>query len=421
MTARVRVPSRRLATFGGLVLALALYLAIGVAPAAAAETTTTPIQDLQRGPLLSFSCTDCHATIKDNLVPGHIFTHGAHMTYDCTACHPRFPHTRAGTQRPLMTACFSCHGLRHGPQGIIAGADCTKCHVKPRAQLIPKDHLAPDFNGKGHVAPSKAMLRTNCMMCHTQAQCDACHFKAKVSWETTLTYAYDAGNGCLSCHKTVLPRLAAPVTASTLDSSAHRDLTCAQCHPDFRYNDGASATKLWNVNAGLACGAAGCHPKERKVWAVSVHGAAVLSGSITNGATCSGCHGGHNIERLKTQGAKNRLRLSGGTTCVGSCHTHQAAVASYADWWHGSGYKAGSLDAPACWTCHGAHETKALKDPASTTSPEVLPKTCGQTGCHAGATEAFVEPWRTLAHGRVKAVETNPLAILRASLFPGGR
>jgi hypothetical protein len=421
MTARVRVLSRRLATFGGLAVVIALSWAIGIAPAAAAETTTTAVQQLQRGPLLSFTCTDCHATIKDNLVPGQIFTHGAHMTYDCTACHPRFPHTRAGTQRPAMVSCFSCHGLRHGPQGIVARAECTKCHVKPRAQLIPKDHLAADYKGKGHVAPSKAMLRTSCMMCHTKAQCDTCHFRTKVSWETTLTYAYDAGNGCLSCHKTSLPRLAAPVTASRLDSSAHRDLTCAQCHPDFRYDDGTNATKLWNVNAGLACGAADCHPKQQKAWAPSVHGAAVLTGKDLTAATCSGCHSGHDIERLKTQAAKDRLKLSGEAMCVGSCHTHEAAYVSYADWWHGSAYKKGSIDAPACWTCHGAHETKALKDPASMTSPEQLPKTCGQDGCHAGATEGFVEPWRTLAHGRVKAIEQNPLAALRASLFAGDR
>jgi hypothetical protein len=428
MTSRVGISSRRLATLGALVLIAGAFCALGATRASAAETTPsaasatapTAVQQLQQGPLLAFSCNDCHAQIKDDLLPGITFKHGAHMTYDCTACHPRFPHTRAGTERPVMASCFSCHGLRHGPQGIVASEDCATCHTKPRSQLLPKDHIG-DWNGKGHVAPSKTGLRTSCMMCHTKAQCDACHVKANVSWETTLTYTYDAGNGCLSCHKSALPRLAAPVTASTLDASAHRDLTCGQCHPDFRYDDQSGATKLWNVNAGLACGAAGCHPKERAAWATSVHGTAVLSGSDLTAATCGGCHGGHDIERLKTQAAKDRLRLSGATTCVGSCHTHQAAAASYADWWHGSAYRAGSLDAPACWTCHGAHETKAIKDPRSATSPEMLPKTCGQAGCHGGATESFVEQWRTLAHGRPATVADNPIVAFRASLSAGGR
>jgi hypothetical protein len=344
------------------------------------------------------------------------------MTYDCGACHSRFPHTKAGTERPLMSSCFSCHGLRHGPQGLIAGAECSKCHIPPRSQIVlPKDHLALDYKGKGHVAPANAQLRTSCMMCHTQAQCDACHARTKVSWETTASFTFDPGNACLACHKTDLPRLAAPVTASTLDSSAHRTLVCGQCHPDFRYDDAKGATPLWNVNAGFACGAPACHPKEQAVWASSVHGVAVLSGRDLTAATCGGCHGGHDIERLKTDAAKRRLRLSGQRMCVGNCHTHEAAYVSYSDWWHGSAYKAGSVDAPACWTCHGAHGTTALKDPASMTSAEKLPATCGQAGCHAGTSETFVEQWRTLAHGRIAATAANPVAAFKARIVGAGR
>lgn len=419
MTARAGILPRRLAVLGVFALVACASLAFGATAAFAADATTTPVQQLQQGPLLAFTCNDCHATIKDNLLTGINFTHGAHMTYACTACHPKFPHTPAGTERPKMASCFDCHGLRHGPQGIVASGACPTCHVLPRSKLVPKDHIA-GYKGTPHVVPARTQLNS-CAMCHTQAQCDACHSKENVSWVPSQPFVYSSGNGCLSCHGSELPRLSAPVTASTLDASAHRDLTCGQCHPDFRYDDANAATKLWDVNAGLSCGVAGCHPKEQKVWAASVHGTAVLSGTDLTAATCAGCHGGHDIERLRTQAAKNRLRLSGATTCLGSCHTHQAAVVSYADWWHGSAYAAGSLDAPACWTCHGAHDTKALKDPASSTSPEKLVATCGQAGCHTGATESFVESSRTLAHGRPQTVTQNPIVMLRASLFAGGR
>ena len=421
MTARVATTPRGLTRFGVVLLAGMFVWALGVSSAYAAETTPTAVQQLQRGPLLAFTCTDCHASLAATTtvsgIKGVNFSHGAHLSYDCTACHPRFPHTKAGTDRPVMAACFSCHGLRHGPQGIIAGYDCSKCHTKPRSQLIPKDHLVPGFNGKGHVAAAKAQLRSSCMMCHTQAQCDTCHAKTNVSWETTLSYTFDAGTSCLACHKSELPRLTAPVTASTLDSSAHRTLSCVQCHTDFRHDDVAPATALWNVNAGLSCGAPDCHPKEQAAWAVSVHGTAVLSGKDMTAATCGGCHGGHDIERLDTAAAKTRLRLAGQQMCVGSCHTHEAAYVSFSDWWHGAPYKAGAADAPACWTCHGAHDVLALKDPASLTSPEKLPSTCGQPGCHVGASESFAEQWRTLPHGRVAATTANPLVALQASLF----
>jgi hypothetical protein len=417
MTAPLGSHSRGLARCVGALLAFGLVLVLAVVPAMAAESTPSPVQQLQRGPLLSFTCNDCHAKISDTLVPNHIFSHGAHMTFGCTACHPRFPHAPAGTQRPVMASCFSCHGLRHGPQGIIAAADCSKCHTLPRSQLVPKDHVA-GYKGKPHVVPGTLELRTSCMMCHTKAQCDACHAASKVSWETTQSFTFDPGNGCLACHKGELPRLTAPVTESSLDSSAHRTLTCGQCHPDFRYDDGVNQTKLWNVNAGLACASCHDHDKETAQWAASIHGSRAASDAVP-AATCSGCHGGHDIERLKTRAAKGRLRLSGQKMCVGSCHAHAAAYASYNDWWHGTAYKAGAADAPACWTCHGAHTTSSLKDPKSMTSPEMLPGTCGQTGCHQGSSESFAEGGRNLVHGRTAVDKSNPVVVFRARLFPG--
>lgn len=419
MIAPFGIRSRGLARLAVLLIACGVFVALTAAPALAAETTPTPVQQLQRGPLLSFTCTDCHATISDTLVPNHIFSHGAHMTYDCVACHSRFPHGPAGTDRPAMDSCFSCHGLRHGPQGIVAGAECAKCHTLPRAKLLPADHVA-GYAGKPHVLPAQTRLRTSCMMCHTQAQCDACHLKKKVSWETTRSFTYDPGDSCLSCHKGALPRLEAPVTESSLYGSAHRTLTCTQCHPDFRYDDGANATKVWTVNAGSACADCHDHAKVTALWEASIHGPGA-DGTGFPAATCNGCHGGHDIERLKTQAAKDRLRRSGEQMCVGSCHAHEGAYTSYGDWWHGAAYKSGALDAPACWTCHGAHDVAALKDPKSRTSPESLPETCGQRGCHRGAGESFAENGRDLVHGRTVADSDNPIVQLRERLFPAAR
>ena len=426
MTARVGTASRRLTRTVVFALAVCALCALGATNAWAAPATTTVaptvVQQLQQGPLLAFTCDDCHAKVSDTLIPGLIFSHGAHMTFDCTACHPRFPHQRGGTDVPTMAACFNCHGLHHGPQGIIANvnADCTTCHDKPRAQHLPLDHTAT-YSGAAHVAAANADLNS-CWLCHTKDQCDACHVAQNApSWVTTAALTYSSGQGCIACHGQQLPRLTAPVTASNLDSSAHRGVACASCHPDFRYDTKTAGSKIWQVNAGLSCGQAGCHPKEYSVWSQSVHGTAVLSGSDMNAATCGGCHGGHDIMRLDTQAAKTALYLSGTTMCDGACHTHQAAVISYADWWHGSAYKQGSLDAPACWTCHGAHDTKALKDPASATSPENLAKTCGQPGCHQGATEAFVESSRTLPHGRPADNTANPVVAFKTNLFSGGR
>ena len=44
--------------------------------------------------------------------------------------------------------------------------------------------------------------------------------------------------------------------------SAHSDVTCQQCHKDYKYEDGENATPLWNVNAGLAC--MDCHDHDEQ-------------------------------------------------------------------------------------------------------------------------------------------------------------
>jgi len=302
----------------------------------------------------------------------------------------------------------------------MAKSQCEKCHTNTKTvKLRPKDHGA-DWKGKPHVAPAETQLSTKCMMCHTQAQCDLCHGQTNVSWETTQAWSYDTGNGCLSCHGSQLPRITAPVTASGLDRSAHRDVTCPQCHPDFRYDDTKASTKLWNVNAGLAC--ADCHAKAipglpastaTKDWKASIHGSDVLSGKKLDAPTCAGCHGGHAIERLKTEGAKNRLRLSGEQTC-GKTSCHAPAYESYSDWWHGAAYKREALDAPACWTCHPAHTVALKGDPKSSIHAENLPKTCGQEGCHIGSEEPFAEGWRSLPHGRAAIVATNPIVVMKS-------
>ena len=320
-----------------------------------------------------------------------------------------------------MKVCWNCHALRHGPQGIIAKGECSKCHTIERAKRRPKDHIA-GWAGTPHVAPGRAELSTKCMMCHTRAECDTCHDAERVSWETTATFSYDAGNGCLACHNAPLPRRPAALNVAQLDASAHRDVTCPKCHTDFRYDNTAPATKLWNVNAGLACSTS-CHDhdKQTAIWRDSTHGTKLLSGANLEAASCGGCHGGHTIQRLKTEEAKAQLHQAGQAVCVDGCHVHEAAYAAYNDWWHGAAYKSGAADAPACWSCHDAHNVRAAGDPKSTIHPKQLANSCGREGCHVDVTETFAAQGRGLPHGQVKLKAENPLAVLRAAIVPGGR
>lgn len=408
----------------GVQLALVIIAVIAVAgllspaTACAAEAAKVIVID---GSVIPLHCQACHASIADNKLPNINFSHAAHIIYSCSACHTTFPHKPEGTTIPGMKDCWNCHALRHGPQGIMAKAECTKCHVKYDPKQKPKTHIA-DWAEKPHVQPGTDQLRTLCLMCHTRPSCDECHISKGIYWRPDVpAWTYDPGNGCLACHSSDLPRLDAPVTG--IEASAHRGTTCQECHPDFKYDDSSNATKLWKVNAGLACEK--CHDKEkplRNAYQGSIHQQRIAERDYSS-ATCSSCHGGHEIESvestLATRAAYVRRRLSAEQMC-GGCHP--SSWRSYNDWWHGAAYKRGAVDAPACWDCHKAHDIMQKDDPKSTMKGVTLQKTCGgafvkdQKGCHEGSEEGFAEAGRTMIHGAVKVKDQNPIKKLVGSI-----
>lgn len=411
----------------------AILLAVAAAVPAAAQALTIEIS----GDVYSSKCVPCHADYTRTDSPKYIFTHGNHIIYECRTCHPTFPHKPEGTDLPVMKDCWNCHGLNHGPQGVIATGDCVGCHANSLTGMRPASHVG-DWAGEGHVTPSEERLTTECSMCHTQAQCDSCHVAEGVTWTPPQPMIYDAGSGCLACHgspnliKTSAFGLKSYQVVG-LEASAHRELTCTQCHVDFAYAPVEGQTKIWSVNAGMACGKAGCHdtddPATEDVdedqvtaYAASIHGVKLAEGDLKS-ATCGSCHGGHAIERLDTRAARNALQLAGEAMCA-DCHKDRWD--SYDDPYHGRAYKKGALDAPACWDCHPAHAVQPSDDPESTTNDAQVASTCAGDastgiGCHQqhpDATEGFVEQAAEMIHGQYDVRKSNP--ILRLLSFGDG-
>jgi hypothetical protein len=399
-----------------IILVAAAAVALLAFPAIAGAAQKVIVID---GSVIPLHCQACHGTIADNKLPGILFSHAAHIIYSCSACHTTFPHKPQGTTIPGMKDCWNCHALRHGPQGVMAKAECTKCHEHFDPKRKPKTHIA-DWKNKPHVQPGRDELRTLCMRCHDRKWCDTCHVNEAIFWRPDTLWTYDAGNGCMACHGSDLPRLDRPV--SGIEASAHRGTKCQQCHPDFKYDDTPDATKLWKVNAGKACQT--CHDKEKPIkqpYVGSIHQQLIAEKDYTS-ATCSSCHGGHDIESvestLATKAARVRRQLSGEKMC-GGCHP--SAWRTYNDWWHGAAYKRGTVDAPSCWDCHKFHDVRQKDDPKSTMKGVTLAKTCGGSfasnpkGCHEGSDEVFAEAGRSMIHGAVGVKAKNPVR----KLLPG--
>jgi len=379
----------------------------------------------------------CHGTIwGDTKMASEItFSHGYHAVYQCSTCHgTTFVHSRNGTVKPDMKLCWQCHGLFHGPQGEMATSKCTACHKTPRAQLRPASHVA-GWAGKPHVVPGKTQLQTQCMMCHTRAQCETCHRAKGIDWQPSGPWTYNSQDGCLACHSlSTLVKVTGPTSSvagiganvqsfqvTGLEFSAHRNLTCGQCHPDFTYSrtQAIANAKAWAWNAGIACQNCHDHEKVAAVYIKSVHGVQQLKGNMST-ALCSSCHGSHNIAPLKSPLAKAQLHMASDVVCgKAGCHLEQ--YTTYDDYYHGAAYKKGQIDSPSCWDCHGAHDIQPAKSPDSRVNAVQLGKTCGK--CHKGSDAEFGKQAAALIHQKKTIYNDN--LIVRAigwiqSLFGGG-
>lgn len=396
----------------------------GVSMAAAEDAQQMDVQQaidaleqLRNAPVVEATCLNCHADLAKtkNYASEIEFSHAYHVMIQCSGCHSRFPHRpEAVVEKPTMKQCFNCHDLRHGPMGLVASGTCSDCHKTAEQDLRPAFHTF-GWKGEPHVKPAEKEFNTRCAMCHDQASCDDCHEQEGIDWAPA-SWDYDAGDGCLACHGSQTLTKASTSGPKSffvtgIDASAHRDVTCQQCHVDFRYDDKESPSKSWQVNAGYAC--ADCHAKQKEKalsapvdeWKTSIHYAKLVEGNV-NSATCASCHGGHFIMRTDTEYAQQIVHGSAYRMCA---RCHKAAYTSYDDYYHGDAYKQGNPDAPACWQCHADHEILPQADPKSTVSDKNINATCGQEGCHKGSDENFGDAAKTLIHQKSETLSTNPL------------
>lgn len=236
-------------------------------------------------------CAFCHGSNIDNFQnPILYFKHDAHLSRGvrCAGCHDQFPHGPGGTKRPGMTVCYSCHGLGHGNQGMVASGACSFCHPNGYGPG-PASHTA-GFKSGEHKKPAGQEF-FSCRTCHASEMCSRCHTDRKVKpknhadakWRQTHGQERDTGgceichknDFCTSCHVTPMPHPTAwegehKVTAKALKhdckichlsaeecSSCHHQFegttllvekSCVSCHEEYQQ---PLSTLTWSVPIGL--------------------------------------------------------------------------------------------------------------------------------------------------------------------------
>lgn len=216
---------------------------------------------------------------------------------------------------------------------------------------------------------------------------------------------------CIACHGSADAKSASgksiAVDAAAFAKSVHGELglDCTACHADVSPDKIPHAEKLKPVDCST------CHAEQVKQYAQTVHGLARKGGS-TVAATCTDCHGKHDIRRAKDPESRtNHANLE--ATCA-KCHGNEKLVkeahlpgGNIASRFHDSIHAkllaggARAADAPTCTNCHGAHDIRDITDTASRVNRARIPETCGS--CHQAVYARFSKG----QHGKLRQ-EGNP-------------
>ena len=209
--------------------------------------------------------------------------------------------------------------------------------------------------------------------------------------------AAQSGNvdiSCFHCHA---------LQVKEFETSVHynRGISCTDCHGgDLSISGSIVSVNVMHtnftgvpsrINSTNSCSK--CHPESTEKYKNSIHWKELQRG-VTIAATCTDCHGIHNILPYR-----NNYSLTYTDnipqTCA-NCHQNQTKMQA---WYYGIRtdmfdtykksfhYKAllsGGKGLATCPDCHENHDTRSQSDPASAINQANLPATCGKTGCHPG-------------------------------------
>lgn len=192
--------------------------------------------------------------------------------------------------------------------------------------------------------------------------------------------------GCLRCHGHGLYRSAKaakeeikPVNVQDLKDSAHRGVTCIDCHKDISKTP--HPERLGRVDCGF------CHEAVQRLFARGIHGECFKKG-VKDAPYCTDCHGTHAIYPASDH--RSPVSKEGVVSTCAKCHADQKIIAkyslpsdrysSYIGSFHGVAMQYGNLTAANCTSCHEVHRILPASDPESSVNKANLAKTCGK--CH---------------------------------------
>ena len=328
-----------------------------------------------RGTVEDTLCGQCHATVAPEINKGihkNVFSTGR---LTCVTCHSAHG-TIISRDEVSQNACFKCHTDKKLFDGVNAydgqpmtslvqsyqhsihaeslkktgkGATCVDCHGS-HLMIPPGDTTSP-VNRKNIVA--------TCGKCHADVKAHYLNSSHGQAFVKGLAVA----PVCTDCHKEhsidSISNPASPV------SRANEPKICLDCH-------------LHNKEVLKMVGVSPAFLESIKY---SVHLVALSNGNL-KAATCSDCHGAHDMLPAGNPSSKV-FRNNIPATC-GQAGCHQNVASKYFDGIHGKSLLDGNSSAPVCTDCHGDHQIFSPTNPASTVSSGHVVQVC--SNCHGSLT-----------------------------------
>jgi len=304
--------------------------------------------------------------------------------------------TRALAASPSSTAeCLTCHDQQgasfktsaHGSLG------CTDCHANFRA--YPHAENAPRVKCDSCHAESVAKLKTSVHASVSKEPCQGCHGDPHgilpASDPKSAVYPMNLPRSCGGCHgdaKMAKQHKISDVYAVYRDSIHGSALTkdgllvaasCSSCHGSHEIHSSKDPkSRTAHANIPSTCGT--CHAGPAEAYRKGVHGKNMESGN-PGAPVCTDCHTAHDISDVRTAAWQKNT-----TGTCGGCHSEQ--LATYRDTFHAQVSALGFVETAHCWDCHEEHDVLSASNPKSTVAKANLIKTCGK--CHTGANASFV-------------------------------
>ena len=173
-------------------------------------------------PVTMSKCAPCHDTLDRQYYKTVRIPHYLHFKkgVPCQACHnTNLPHDKGTLNKPLMRACFNCHGLNHGPKGLMAPTKCSVCHPAD-FNLVPKNHTA-EWKAFGH-KNEDAQSKRQCALCHQGKRntCNTCH--------------KDVKNLPMTLRKKIKPKIKTSLKHYAVDKAGPVSISkCNPCHNNW--------------------------------------------------------------------------------------------------------------------------------------------------------------------------------------------